>query len=85
MLERPSDDSVEMASVFVKEFGAHLHDVAPQGLHRREGSGGGRGVGGRSGREGGREGPGCAQPRPPQLAPFHFRPHMLRRIPARTR
>jgi len=34
MLERPSGDSVEMACEFVKEVGAFLQDVAPQGLHR---------------------------------------------------
>ena len=34
MLENPSDDSVEMASDFVKEVGAHLKDVTPSGLHR---------------------------------------------------
>ena len=34
MLDRPSDDSVEMATEFVKEVGAFLQDVAPQGLHR---------------------------------------------------
>jgi len=34
MLERPSGDSVEMACEFVKEAGAFLQDVAPQGLHR---------------------------------------------------
>lgn len=34
MLERPSADSVEMAAEFIKEVGAYLQDVAPQGLHR---------------------------------------------------
>jgi pre-mRNA-splicing factor CWC22 len=33
MLEQPSADSVEMACEFVKEVGAYLQDVAPQGLH----------------------------------------------------
>ena len=34
MLESPSDDSVEMASDFTKEVGAHLQEVTPSGLHR---------------------------------------------------
>ncbi|KXZ52169.1 hypothetical protein GPECTOR_10g798 [Gonium pectorale] len=33
LLETPSEDSVEMAVEFVKEVGAHLQEVAPQGLH----------------------------------------------------
>ncbi|GAX83732.1 hypothetical protein CEUSTIGMA_g11157.t1 [Chlamydomonas eustigma] len=33
MLENPSDDSVEMASDFVKEVGAYLQEVTPTGLH----------------------------------------------------
>ncbi|EFJ52814.1 hypothetical protein VOLCADRAFT_78840 [Volvox carteri f. nagariensis] len=33
LLEVPSEDSVEMAVDFVREVGAHLQDVAPQGLH----------------------------------------------------
>lgn len=33
LLEVPSEDSVEMAVEFVKEVGAHLQEVAPQGLH----------------------------------------------------
>ncbi|GFR42187.1 hypothetical protein Agub_g3072 [Astrephomene gubernaculifera] len=33
LLEQPSEDSVEMAVEFVREVGAHLQDVVPQGLH----------------------------------------------------
>lgn len=33
MLKQPSADSVEMACEFVKEVGAYLQDVSPQGLH----------------------------------------------------
>ncbi len=33
LLEVPSEDSVEMSVEFVKEVGAHLQEVAPQGLH----------------------------------------------------
>ena len=34
MLEKPSDDSVEMAVDFTKEVGAFLMEVAPAGLQR---------------------------------------------------
>mmetsp|Transcript_18928 Transcript_18928/g.34313 ORF Transcript_18928/g.34313 Transcript_18928/m.34313 type:complete len:574 (-) Transcript_18928:169-1890(-) len=33
LLEEPSEDSVELAVDFVKEVGAYLQDVAPQGLY----------------------------------------------------
>lgn len=41
MLDKPSADSVEMACEFVKEVGAYLQEVAPQGLHRWAGGRGG--------------------------------------------
>ncbi|KAJ7298767.1 hypothetical protein O6H91_Y432500 [Diphasiastrum complanatum] len=33
LLDSPTDDSVEVAVGFVKECGAHLQEVSPQGLH----------------------------------------------------
>jgi hypothetical protein len=45
MLESPSEDSVEVAVEFVKEVGAYLKEVVPQGLHRWAGGRGGRGAG----------------------------------------
>ena len=33
LLERPTDDSVEVAIAFVKEVGQYLADVSPRGLH----------------------------------------------------